>query len=113
VSDPFSNVPAGDYFNPKAFVQAPLGTFGTNGRNTLRGPRLTVMNLSLAKDVHFRERFGLQLRGDFVNALNHPSFQPPQSDITQGNFGQIDGSLTAGGTTVAPRSGQLSARFSF
>jgi hypothetical protein len=113
VSNPFSNVPAGYYFNPNAFVQAPLGTFGTNGRNTLRGPRLTVMNLSLAKDLHFRERFGLQLRADFVNALNHPSFQPPQSDFTQGNFGQIDGSLTAGGTTVAPRSGQLSVRFSF
>jgi hypothetical protein len=113
VSDPFSNVPAGDYFNPAAFVEAPLGTFGTNGRNTLRGPRLTVLNMSLAKDFHFRERFGLQLRADFVNALNHPSFQPPQNDFRQGNFGRIDGSLTAGGTTVAPRSGQLSARFSF
>jgi len=113
IGNPFANVPAGDYFNPAAFVQAPLGTFGTNGRNTLRGPRLTVMNLSLAKDFHFRERFGLQLRADFVNALNHPSFQPPQGDITQSNFGRIDGSLTAGGTTVAPRSGQLSARFSF
>ncbi len=113
ISNPFSNVPAGDYFNPNAFVRAPDGTFGTNGRNTLRGPRLTVLNLSLAKEFKFGERFGLQLRADFVNALNHPSFQPPQGDFSQGNFGQIDGSLTAGGTTVAPRSGQLSARFSF
>jgi hypothetical protein len=113
VSNPFSNVPAGDYFNPAAFVIPANGTFGTNGRNTLRGPRLTVVNLSLAKDFHFGERFALQLRADFVNALNHPSFQPPQGDISQGNFGQIDSSLTANGTTVAPRSGQLSARFSF
>ncbi len=120
VSDPFSNVPALpagtqgiSYFNKAAFTPAPIGTFGTNGRNTLRGPGLTVLNLSLAKEFHFRERYGLQLRADFVNALNHPSFQPPQGDFSQGNFGHIDSSLTAGGTTVAPRSGQLSARFSF
>jgi Carboxypeptidase regulatory-like domain len=118
VSDPFANVPALStqgisYFNPAAFVIPPNGTFGTNGRNTLRGPDLKVVDLSLAKDIHFGERFGLQLRADFVNALNHPSFQPPQGDISQGNFGRIDTSLTANGTTVAPRSGQLSARFTF
>jgi Carboxypeptidase regulatory-like domain len=122
VSNPFANVPAVpagtqgiSYFNPAAFTH-PTQTnfaFGTLGRNTLRGPDLKVINLSLAKEFHFKERYGLQLRADFVNALNHPSFEPPQRDISQGNFGRIDGSLTANGTTVAPRSGQLSARFSF
>lgn len=113
VSDPFSNVPAGAYFNPAAFTDPAVGTFGTEGRNTLRGPGLTVVNMSLAKSFRFGERFGLELRADFVNALNHPSFQPPNSDISSGNFGKITPSLTAGGTTVAPRSGQLSARFTF
>jgi hypothetical protein len=47
----------------------------------LRGPRLTVLNLSLGKEFHFGERFALQLRADFVNALNHPNFQAPHSDI--------------------------------
>jgi hypothetical protein len=116
VSDPYSNVPAGFYFNPAAFTHPKKGTFafGTEGRNTLRGPGLSVVDLSLAKEFHLRERFGFQLRADFVNALNHPSFQPPHSDINNlGNFGVIDSSLTAGGTTVAPRSGQLGARFTF
>ena len=116
VSDPFSNVPAGDYFNPAAFTNPKKATFAfrTEGRNTLRGPGLSVVDLSLAKDFRFGERFGFQLRADFVNALNHPSFQPPHSDINNlGNFGIIDSSLTAGGTTVAPRSGQLGARFTF
>jgi hypothetical protein len=113
VGDPFSNVPAGYYFNPAAFTAPNAGTFGTNGRNNLRGPRLTVVNLSLAKNVRFGERCGLELRADFVNALNHPSFQPPNSDINGAAFGQITSSETAGGTTVAPRSGQLSARFTF
>ena len=90
-----------------------MGTFGTNGRNNLRGPRLTVFNMSLAKGFHFKERFGLELRADFVNVFNHPSFQPPNTDISGADFGRITASETAGGTTVAPRSGQLSARFSF
>ena len=115
IGDPFAGVDVqhGFYFNPAAFQHPANGTFGTLGRNTLRGPRLTVVNLSLAKSFRFKERFGLELRADFVNALNHPSFQPPQGDISKGNFGKIDSSLTANGTTVAPRSGQLGARFTF
>jgi hypothetical protein len=130
LSNPYANVPAGAYFNPNAFADPQNGTFGTVGRNTLRGPGLSVVDLSLAKEFHFGERFGLQLRADFVNALNHPSFQPPNANI-QGrptpqciagtatpaqcntNWGFITSSETAGGTTVAPRSGQLGARFTF
>jgi len=115
VSNPFANVPAGFYFNPAAFTNPQKATFafGTEGRNTLRGPSLKVIDLSLAKEFHFKERYGLQLRADFVNAFNHPSFVPPQNDISKGDFGMIDGSLSQNGTAVAPRSGQLSARFSF
>jgi hypothetical protein len=137
VSNPYANVPPGAYFNPRAFADPANGTFGTVGRNSFRGPGLSVVNLSLAKEFHFGERFGLQLRADFVNALNHPSFQPPNLNIQsrpntstkasgllpcatnptapgcQTGFGYITSSETAGGTTVAPRSGQLSARFSF
>jgi len=101
------------YFNVNAFAPAAAGTFGNSGRNNLRGPDLKVVDLSLAKEFRFGERYGLQLRADFVNALNHPSFQAPHNDISQTNFGVIDSSLTGNGTTVAPRSGQLSARFSF
>jgi len=115
IGDPFAGVDVqnGFYFNPAAFQHPANGTLGTGGRNTLRGPRLTVVNVSLAKGFRFKERFGLELRADFVNALNHPSFQPPQGDISKGNLGKIDSSLTANGTTVAPRSGQLGARFTF
>jgi hypothetical protein len=148
VSNPSANVPAMkgqgiSYFDPYAYTDATPGTFGTNGRNTLRGPRLTVVNLSLAKNFRFGERFGLELRADFVNALNHPSFEPPNGDLSnrpvdstvpdpnnpnlrlkcatdhtlagcQAGFGYINASSGGtGGATVAPRSGQLSVRFSF
>ena len=133
IGNPFANVPAGYYFNPAAFAQPAPGTFGNEGRNSLVGPRLTVVNLSLGKEFHFGERFALTIRADFVNALNHPSFQAPHSDIGSAcvvaggaatacgtsNFAIIDASApgfgpgNSNGIAVAPRSGQLSARFTF
>ena len=71
------------WFNTSAFATPWDGSttsvfaFGNEGRNTLRGPRLSVVNLSLAKAVSFKERFPLELRADFVNALNHPSLGLP------------------------------------
>jgi hypothetical protein len=111
-----------EWFNTAAFVspQAPtvkgstvLFQFGDEGRNILRGPQLSVVNLSLAKSVTLTERMHLALRADFVNALNHPSLGIPDQVMGTANFGQINGSTLGGGVAVAPRSGQLSAVFTF
>jgi hypothetical protein len=110
-----------EWFNTSAVAvpgSAGVFAFGDEGRNIFRGPRLSVVNLSLAKDFSFMERFHLALRADFVNALNHPSLGLPDQiwngpTAPLGNFGQINGSTLGGGVAVAPRSGQLSAVFSF
>ncbi len=118
------------WFNQTAFVTAsPTGTFafGDEGRNSLRGPRLTVINMSIAKDFSFGERVKLELRSDWVNVLNHPSFNTPGnacnldgtgvcipgSQPGGGNFGLINDSTQGNGVAVAARSGQLSARITF
>ncbi|HEV7221002.1 MAG TPA: TonB-dependent receptor [Terriglobales bacterium] len=106
-----ANPGAISYFNPLAYAIPANGTFGDEVRNSLRGPGLKVVDLSLAKNVHFGERISLELRGDFVNALNHPSFGNPGLTVTGGNFGVIDNATNS--IAVAPRSGQLSARISF
>ena len=95
------------WFNPAAFAKPTPGTFGDSARTSLYGPKLVVVNMSLAKSFSITERVHMELRGDFVNALNHPSFNFPNSDLSNGNVGQINS------TTVAPRSGQLGARISF
>jgi len=95
------------WFNPGAFAVPTPGTFGDSARTSLYGPKLVVVNMSLAKSFSITERIHMELRGDFVNALNHPSFNFPNSDLSNGNVGQINS------TTVAPRSGQLGARISF
>jgi len=111
-----------EWFNTSAFVSPSAPTkadptalfeFGNEGRNVLRGPRLSVVNLSLAKAVSFKERFHLELRADFVNALNHPSLGIPGQVLGAANFGEINAATQNGGVAVAPRSGQLSAVFSF
>jgi Carboxypeptidase regulatory-like domain len=98
------------FFNPAAYVAAASGTFGDERRNSIRGPRLTVVNLGIAKTFALTERVHLELRSDWVNALNHPSFNPPGNSLGGSNFGVID---NATGVSVAPRSGQLSAHVTF
>jgi hypothetical protein len=91
----------------------PLG-FNVGSRNNLRGPGYFDMDSGLAKTFPIVADRGinLQLRGDFFNVLNHPSFnapsQPnPQSDITNSQFGII---TTQNGSS---RVGQVSARLNF
>jgi hypothetical protein len=104
-----------EWFNTAAFASPSTNPFqwGNEGRNALRGARLSVINLSLAKEFSFAERFHLALRADFVNALNHPSLGLPGQSLGGANFGQINAATQNGGVAVAPRSGQLSAVFSF
>ena len=104
-----------EWFNTAAFATPSIDPFqwGNEARNSLRGPRLSVMNLSLAKSFSVKERFHMELRADFVNALNHPSLGLPGNVLGASNFGEINNATQNGGVAVAPRSGQLSAVFSF
>jgi hypothetical protein len=94
------------YNNNAAVTNPALRTYGTLGRNAFRGPTLTNINLSLAKETQIAERMKLQIGADFFNVLNHTEFLNPSTTITSATFGQIS-------TTNAPRIIQLSARFSF
>jgi hypothetical protein len=107
--------PAG-WFNTAAFANAaPAGqfAFGDEVRNSLRGPRLTVFNLSLAKDFSIGERVKVEFRSDWVNVFNHPSLGLPGQVFGAANFGEINAATQGGGVAVAPRSGQLSAHVTF
>jgi hypothetical protein len=105
------------WFNPAAF-QTPTeqgnGAFGYGRRNTLFGPKLSDINMSLAKTWRYKERAGLTLRADFVNLMNHPSFSLPD---TGGPSGQPDISSSGAAAITAlangPRTIQLGARITF
>jgi Carboxypeptidase regulatory-like domain len=77
------------YFNTAAFVTNAPGTFGNSGKNILEGPGVTNLDLALMKNFQIRERFRLQFRWEAFNALNHPIFADPDTNVTDGGFGQI------------------------
>ena len=70
-----------EWFNPSAFILPPAGTYGNVGRNTLRGPGLTDLDLSVLKDTRMTERLNLEFRAEFFNLLNHANFGIPARSL--------------------------------
>jgi hypothetical protein len=66
-------LPANAHFVQRA-LQASAGAAGSAGRNTLLGPGLTNLDLSIYKVVKFRERYQLQFRWEIYDVFNHPNF---------------------------------------
>jgi hypothetical protein len=91
------------WFNGNAFALVPVT--GNGGRNLVYGPKLTAVNLSLAKTSTFTERLKLEFSAS--NLLNHPSFALPDRQIGVGYIGQITG------TSVDSREMELIAKFRF
>jgi outer membrane receptor protein involved in Fe transport len=90
-------------------------TYGL-GRNLLRGPDLTNLDVALAKTTSITERVKLEFRVEYFNALNHPEFAQPTlldnaANINSPLFGQI--TTTGSFRGPAPRIGQLAARLTF
>jgi len=65
------------WFNPAAFTAPSPGTFGDLGRDTLTGPGLSELDLSVAKSTTIREGLRAQFRAEFFNVLNHSNFTTP------------------------------------
>lgn len=77
------------YFNTAAFVPNAPGTFGTVGRNIMRGPGDANVDLALVKNFPLREAWKLQLRGEAFNVLNRVNLGNPNTNATSPQFGVI------------------------
>ncbi len=76
------------WFDPKAYAVPALGTQGTAGRNTVRGPGTQVINLSLSKRFPIN-RARLEFRAEIFNLLNHNNFGNPDTNISNATAGVI------------------------
>ena len=56
--------------------------FSGGSRNTFRGSRQIRVVLSVRKNIKLTERFNLKYSADFLNALNHASFDTPNNNVT-------------------------------
>jgi len=94
------------WFSTEAFRTNALGTYGTSGRNILRGPGRFNMDLTAAKNFAIHEHVKLQFRAEFFNAFNHTPLNNPDTSVTSASFGQI---VSAGD----PRVIQMALRIGF
>ena len=99
------------YFNTAAFVAPAVNSyaFGNAGRDTIRGPSFSDLDLSLFKVLPIKERFNLQVRGEFFNLPNHPNYGQPGTTLGSATFGTI----TALATNATMRQIQLGLKLVF
>ena len=102
------------YFDTTAYAPVVVDAthparFGNAGRNNLRGPGFFNLDFSLFRSFSVTERIKFQIRGEALNALNHPNFSNPGADIsTAGTFGYITSTTGTGERNI-----RLSARVAF
>jgi hypothetical protein len=122
---PHGNRSVLQYFNTSAVSLPAVNTPGSNGQYSnfvgnagkviFRAPGTDNYNVSLFKNIIIKERVTLQLRGEFYNLFNHPSFSgvdntavfTTQGQQTNGTFGQVNAD------NFGPRQVQLAGRISF
>jgi hypothetical protein len=84
-----SNRSISHWFNTAAFVAPAQYTYGNSGRNILRGPAPSNVDLSLSRVVPIRERAKLEIRAEAFNLFNTPQFGLPGSSIGTSSAGVI------------------------
>lgn len=77
------------WFNTAAFAQPAPGSFGTVGRNTLRGPGINNLDFALFKNFDLVRGSRLQFRFESFNAFNHAQFNAPVVNVADNRFGRI------------------------
>jgi len=75
-------------YKSNPYCQAP-GTFGNAARNIFHGPGFIQFDMSISRLFTFRERYKLEMRGDFFNMMNHANWNGPSTSINSATFGQI------------------------
>jgi hypothetical protein len=77
------------WFDTAAFAAPTCVCFGNAGRDILRGPGLTNVDLSIMRDFSFHERYRIQFRFESFNLMNQPNFGLPNSAIGNAAVGTI------------------------
>ena len=100
--------------NTAAFENPGNFKIGNTPRGIIIGPGTYNVDASFSKDIHFKERYRITLRGDFYNFFNHANFNNPVISIPLRNAaGAFVGNTNYINSAKDPRRVQLGARFSF
>jgi len=94
------------YFNTDAFTFNAVGTFGTAGRNIMRGPGDVFVDLGIFKNFALFEGHRIQFRVETFNAFNRVNLGNPNANRNAAAFGRI----TSAGS---PRVLQMALKYQF
>ena len=95
------------------FTRPALDTIGNVGGNSAFGPGFFNADMSIFKNVTFKERYTAQFRVDAFNAFNHINFGNPNGSVESGG-GIGGGPFPSGiGGTTNPRQIQYTLHFQF
>jgi hypothetical protein len=99
-----------NYFADTSVFQVPAPfTLGNAPRaiGSVRTPWSFTADLSLGKQFRIREEMNFEFRVEAKNALNHPVFGTPNTNVGDGQFGSINY------VAIKPREVQLGFKFNF
>ena len=104
------------YFNPAAFAQPALGTFGNLMRNSLTGPDYWNIDLAISRQIGLSSTQNLELRLEAFNLFNRFNWGIPGTELTAGGWQANFNAGTFGRITTqagAPRIIQLGVKYAF
>jgi carboxypeptidase family protein/TonB-dependent receptor-like protein len=107
------------FFNTGAFSTPAAGTIGNAGRNSLRQPGISQLDMSIFKNFKFGERFTVRFSWEVFNVLNHTMFAVETGNIRSSSFGTFFATPDVGLGfnpvlgTGAPRNMQFGLKVSF
>ena len=103
----------GTWFDTTAFARPTGVRFGNVGRNTMRGPGVVNMDLSLFRTFKLREWMNLQFRAESFNLSNTPHFANPNGNANSSNFGKITATQSAADAVGRSRELRFGLRLGF
>ncbi len=102
-----ANPGPGAWFDTSAFAVPPPYTFGDAGRNILRGPGYSSVDMALARRIPLGGRRGLWVEAQVFNLFNRANYDLPELYVDEpATFGRIF-------SAKAPRQVQLAVRVNF
>jgi hypothetical protein len=101
------------WYDPKAFELPEAGFYGNLGRNTLIGPDLINVNMSIVKTFPVREGHTIAFRSEFFNLFNHANFGLPNRFplLPDGSYSGSAGVIQS--LATSSRQIQFGLRYSF
>jgi hypothetical protein len=101
------------YFDPLQFVPQRRGYWGNLGRNTLLGPNVLKVDVSVVKEVALGGSRSLQVRAEMFNLFNRANFGQPAGGLFNARGVRLNTAGRIDNTITTARQGQVAVRFAF